>query len=109
MTSECLQKHDPVEKAKRAMDRKKKTQKFCPGRAKLAKKKETRTPIPAAIKHRIILKANNQCEYIASNGQRCQSKRHLELHHHIPVALGGQNNLENLQLLCFNHHRARHG
>ncbi len=38
----------------------------------------------------------------------CQASNNLECHHMTPLYLGGDHNLDNLQTLCHNHHRAKH-
>jgi predicted HNH restriction endonuclease len=42
------------------------------------------------------------------SGKRCSEKRWLEIHHIMPVAEGGVNELENLALVCRAHHQFLH-
>lgn len=67
-----------------------------------------RTPISATIKHKLILKHNGQCTHVDRYGQRCEKRRFLDIHHQLPVAKDGTNDLSNLTLLCRGHHRALH-
>lgn len=38
----------------------------------------------------------------------CTADTHLECHHIIPLYLGGDHSLDNLQTLCHKHHREKH-
>lgn len=38
----------------------------------------------------------------------CDATTTLECHHKIPLFMGGDHSLDNLQTLCHNHHRAKH-
>ncbi len=68
-----------------------------------------RIPIPAGIKHEVIIKNAHQCTYQDPRTQlRCDKERFLHFHHKLPVAKGGTNRLENLTLLCSAHHRLEH-
>ena len=52
-----------------------------------------RTYIPAYTKKLVFIRDNHRCV-------KCGSTKNLEIHHIIPLAWGGSNRLENLQLLC---------
>lgn len=67
-----------------------------------------REPVPAAIRHKLQLKYNGQCSHKDGNGKRCGERRFLDLHHIVPVSMGGRNEIDNLELLCKSHHRHRH-
>ena len=71
-------------------------------------KNNKRKPLPAAIKHRVVLKFAGQCSHVNHQGERCRETKFLEIHHLKPIALGGGDHLENLTLLCSGHHRAQH-
>ena len=77
-------------------------------RPRLASRKNKRAPIPAHIFHQVQLRDGRQCSYHDHKGQRCDSRRFLEIHHREPVSQGGGNELGNLQLLCSNHHKMCH-
>lgn len=54
------------------------------------------------------IRAGSQCEFIAPvTGRRCSCKFGLQREHVIPLALGGTNDLENMQLLCRTHNLLR--
>ena len=67
-----------------------------------------RRPLPAATKHRVMLRFSGQCGHVNHQGERCRETKFLEIHHLKPIALGGDNSIENLTLLCSGHHRAQH-
>jgi 5-methylcytosine-specific restriction endonuclease McrA len=70
--------------------------------------KQSRSPIPAAIRHQVSLRDRGQCQGKTPQGTRCGCKQWTEIHHIRPVALGGSNDVENLLTLCSNHHRLVH-
>jgi len=74
------------------------------GRAKFSGR---RTPLPAATKHKVMLKFGGCCSF-EKDGERCTERKFLEIHHLRPLSLGGSNDLGNLRLLCAGHHRAQH-
>lgn len=110
LASYYLDKKDPVQKAQRA----EKTKSFAPVRrneelAALIGYPLPRKPTPAAIKHQIALRDQNQCSHIHSKtGERCQDRRWLHIHHVKPLSHGGQTSKENLITLCSAHHRLLH-
>jgi hypothetical protein len=56
-------------------------------------------------------RAQSRCEFIdEKTGRRCDCRFGLQREHVIPLALGGANDLSNMQLLCATHNqlRARH-
>ena len=67
-----------------------------------------RKALSAAVKYRVIARDEGQCSYRHANGARCDQRRWLEIDHVRPVALGGVDQVDNLQLLCFSHHRQKH-
>ena len=64
--------------------------------------------MPAKVFHQVQLRDQGRCCYTNEKGQRCSSKRFLEVHHLKPVSQGGNNDLINLMLLCSGHHKALH-
>ncbi len=52
-----------------------------------------RTYISAHIRKLVFIRDKGRCV-------KCGSTKDFELHHIIPLAMGGSNRLENLQLLC---------
>lgn len=70
--------------------------------------KRNRQPIPAAVGHEVALRDAAQCTAIALDGNRCERRRWLHVHHIKPVSEGGQDTVENLITLCSSHHQMRH-
>jgi len=76
------------------------------GEVKLAK-----TPLRKATKastEKLVWKrAEACCEQVVGEGKKCGSKYALEIDHVVAIALGGTDELENLQLLCRAHNSRR--
>ena len=69
-----------------------------------------RRHIPAAVRRHIWLRDGGRCCYRDPlSGRRCTSSHLLQIDHLLPVAEGGGPEPSNLELLCFVHHRMRHG
>lgn len=98
---EYNQRHDPVEKAKRAMEKKAKPkiEKVCAPRF-LESDAPKREPFTAAQKHAVFARDGGQCTFIDASGQRCENRRWLHVHHIIHVKDGGTNDPENLTTYC---------
>ena len=64
--------------------------------------------IPSHIKHVINMRDQGQCTQVDKTGERCESQRWLEIHHKIPIARNGTNDIWNLQTLCHAHHKQQH-
>jgi 5-methylcytosine-specific restriction endonuclease McrA len=98
-----LQRNDPVEKAKRNS---KQIPEPVPGQAPLHRR--ARRYISANTKHQIHLRDQGRCAHKDKEGQRCGSRRWLEIHHQIPLSQNGSNGVQNLKTLCHNHHKLQH-
>jgi 5-methylcytosine-specific restriction endonuclease McrA len=61
--------------------------------------------IPQRIKVLLRNRSNEQCEFRAANGRRCESKHFLEIDHIFPLALGGSNEFKNLRMCCRAHNQ----
>lgn len=59
--------------------------------------------IPPRLRRAVLQGANHACQ-----SPNCSHTHHLEIHHRVPVAQGGQTNLENLIVLCRRCHRTLH-
>ncbi|MBX3017889.1 MAG: HNH endonuclease [Bdellovibrionaceae bacterium] len=124
---EYIDRHDPLEKAKRRQKRKdtgypvRKTQSKDgnilptakpPASGTITKtqvvRSVTRRPLPAQIKHFVIQRDQNRCTYEIRPGLRCAHTKNLEIHHRTPLQNGGTDNPENLGLLCSAHHQMAH-
>lgn len=102
----CLdynQRHDPVQKAKRAQKRKK----VCAPRI-FEGTAAKRVRLTAEQKHAVFVRDGGQCTFKDSLGKRCENRRWLEVHHIIHVKDGGTNDPENLPTLCSCHHDLAH-
>jgi hypothetical protein len=54
------------------------------------------------------VRAGSQCEFIdEKTGRRCDCRFGLQREHVIPLALGGPNDISNMQLLCATHNQLR--
>lgn len=67
-----------------------------------------RVPIPAAVKHAVVLRDQMRCTFISSDGARCRQQRWIHIHHIREWSKGGLNEIENLRLLCRAHHALEH-
>lgn len=73
-----------------------------------AKSTPRRKALPAATKRFLWKRANGCCEhYDEKSNLRCNSKFALQHDHIVAVALGGSNDIANLQLLCRVHNSRR--
>ncbi len=114
---EFLRKHDPVEKAKRAIERRKQKREAKQEESQQDPSKQTelcahrvpkRIPLTAEQKHQVFARDQGMCTHMGQNGRRCDSDRWLQLHHIVEVSRGGSNELENLTTLCSFHHDLVH-
>ena len=102
-----LARKDPVKKAQRAKARAKSAQakvELCPNRVKPS----GRWPLTADERHAVFARDGGCCTHIDNKGQRCGRERWVEVHHLVPVHLGGTNDPENLTTLCSFHHDLAH-
>jgi hypothetical protein len=113
------EKFDPVRKAKRSQRISSNVENSQPegktdqptgysGPSKHPTGQAERQPIPAAVKHPVVLRDGMQCTHVSSDGRRCEQKRWLQLHHQVAVKNGGLNTAQNLQTLCQAHHQFVH-
>jgi 5-methylcytosine-specific restriction endonuclease McrA len=65
-----------------------------------------RIQIPISVKRLVWKKSLGQCCY-QHHGKRCASRFQLQIDHIRPMARGGSNALENLQLLCRQHNQQK--
>lgn len=56
--------------------------------------------IPREVKRYVLNRAQNQCEHVHTNGERCGSRFQLQFDHIIEFSKGGKATIENMQLLC---------
>ena len=98
LASLYLEKKDPLERARRVLKKK----------ALVDAPASVTGHVPAGILHRVRVRDLNRCTHKNSQGIRCESRRWIHVHHVKARALGGQNTVENLTLLCSAHHRMEH-
>ena len=104
---EMCEKHDPQKRAERSQKRISIGKQFKTARP-AAEPKAGRLPIPAKVKHEVVLRDGQSCSYRSSEGLICGTKRWNDLHHVVPVSQGGRNEAHNLKFLCSAHHRLIH-
>jgi hypothetical protein len=61
-----------------------------------------------SLARQVDLRDRRQCTYQKVNGERCEERRWLDVHHVIPKSKGGSDSLDNLTTLCAGHHRLAH-
>ena len=103
MADTFLERHDPVQRAKRLLARTVQLQKV----EAVIESSSQRKP-PARIIHEVNLRDQSQCTYLDPQGVRCTQTRWTQIHHVKPFSKGGRHLLHNLQTLCFHHHRKTH-
>ena len=64
-----------------------------------------REAIPAGIKREVVARDQYCCSYQSEDGIKCCKTSNLEIDHITPVALGGDNSLSNLRLVCREHNQ----
>jgi len=63
----------------------------------------SRRSVPAALRRLLEARDGHSCCFPG-----CERRRHLQAHHRTHWAHGGETSLENLVLLCYQHHRVVH-
>ena len=104
---EFIAKHDPLEKAKRAIKRKA-TEPVARPVVITNSTSANRVSFDAATKHQVAMRDAAQCAHRNLDGTRCTARHWLHIHHIKEVARGGTNDLTNLKTLCFGHHKITH-
>ncbi|OFZ17667.1 MAG: hypothetical protein A2Z20_00420 [Bdellovibrionales bacterium RBG_16_40_8] len=67
-----------------------------------------RKHISKSLRVEVWRRADHRCTYTdLITGRRCESKFQLQVEHIVPVAKGGTNDLQNLELLCAAHNKLR--
>jgi hypothetical protein len=62
-----------------------------------------RRSVPPALRRALEARDDGTCRFPG-----CERRRHLQAHHRVHWARGGETSLDNLVLLCFHHHRLVH-
>ncbi len=113
-----VKRHDPVQKAERAIERASRKGQVTPSEnsarsefkypSEASTTSEERKPLTAAEHHSVFARDKGRCAHVDANGERCNSDRWVEVHHIIPVSRGGSNSPGNLTTLCSFHHDLVH-
>ncbi len=69
--------------------------------------RNTRRQISLKKKREVYSRAADQCQYVSPEGVRCQSRYGTQIEHSLPIAFGGTNELDNLEILCRAHNGYR--
>jgi 5-methylcytosine-specific restriction endonuclease McrA len=59
--------------------------------------------VPAALRRAVFERDEGRCTFQSDSGEHCRETAHLELHHLVPFARGGEHRLDNLTLRCRAH------
>lgn len=108
MTEVYLESKDPIERAERVMKRRTEISVNDADACVTVTCPAPHEAIPAIQRHQVQLRDGGRCTEIGAQGQRCESRRWLDVHHIRPRSEGGGNGLENLTTLCSAHHRMEH-
>jgi hypothetical protein len=112
MANAYLQKHDPVERVKRVERAKRQVFSERFKKTEQPKRPQNLSPVrpsmPATITHAVHRRDEGQCVWTYRGGNRCQSRRFVELHHIQPLSHGGEHLAHNIATHCSAHHKAIH-
>lgn len=68
-----------------------------------APRDKRRKSIPNRVRREVVARDEAQCTFVADDGLRCDARSRLQFHHDRPWALGGEDSVENVRLLCRAH------
>ncbi len=117
LLKDYVRKNDPVEKAKRSVKRSERPTRTAEVAVSAsAPKRLAERPVQrertryrkSVVEHAVNLRDGNQCTHVRAGGKRCEEKRWLHKHHIHEFAQGGEHAAENLETLCWAHHKMRH-
>lgn len=101
-----LQRHDPVEKAKRQVVARPASS---PKPISVgARRRIASRYIPKAVFHEVQRRDQGRCQFKGVNGHICGNSFGIQVHHLEPWAFGGKHVPENLMTLCQRHHQYWH-
>ncbi len=66
-------------------------------------KTRKRAHVPHSTQREIANRDGLRCTYLGAGGLRCDARAFLQIHHEHPWARGGDENADNLRLLCASH------
>ncbi len=93
-----LEKKCPKRKEKRTKKRATKTAKTT-----LKTTQVQRKALPEKVKQQVLKRDHHQCSYTGIDGIKCKSNHNLQIDHILPLALGGNDEMDNLRTLCQQH------
>lgn len=70
-----------------------------------ASQQRKRRRIGQRVRRQVAERDAERCRHVSPDGKRCEARAFLELHHVEPWALGGEDSVDNLRLLCRTHNR----
>jgi hypothetical protein len=66
-----------------------------------------RRHIRQEVRRQVAERDEERCCHVSPDGERCDTRAFLQLHHEQPWALGGADSADNLRLLCRSHNRLK--
>lgn len=95
LAKEFLRRKDPLQKRKAQTEV-----------AAVNRRVNGRRAVPAAVRRAVFQRDKGRCVFKdPRTGQVCGSRNRVELDHIVPVALGGDDSVENLRCLCSAHNK----
>ena len=64
-----------------------------------------RSHLPHTVRREVASRDELQCTYVSAEGYRCNARAFLQFHHETPWACGGEDDANNVRLLCQPHNR----
>jgi len=61
--------------------------------------------VPLPVRRTSHERDGGTCRFVAANGRKCASRRHLDFHHSVPWAHGGDRSAANIGLMCRTHNQ----
>ena len=108
MADDVIKKRDPL--AKKRAGKETVMQSFAKMKKPIAIEESNmrkRRSIPRAVKRYILKRDDGKCQYVSTDGRKCESRHRIEVDHMKPVCEGGNNESQNLRVLCRQHNDFR--
>lgn len=61
--------------------------------------------VPKHVRRSVWMRDGGRCTFVSDDDHRCEERKHLQLDHVLPVALGGESTVDNLRLRCRGHNQ----
>lgn len=68
-------------------------------------KRAARDHIPNRVRRQVFERDGHQCTYTSPSGERCESRKFLQIHHDQPWSRRGPNTVDNLRVVCAAHNQ----